>query len=91
MHPQAPPARLKINGGSEENAKFDKHSDATGAAGTSAARCLARTRLGSECQSPAVKGKVRGRMHGGTNPGAPIGNRIARKHGGYSAGTKATV
>jgi uncharacterized protein YjcR len=24
-------------------------------------------------------------MHGGTNPGAPIGNRNARKHGGYSS------
>jgi len=24
-------------------------------------------------------------MHGGTNPGAPIGNRNARKHGAYSA------
>lgn len=28
-------------------------------------------------------------MHGGTNPGAPKGNRNARKHGGYSA--KATA
>jgi hypothetical protein len=24
-------------------------------------------------------------MHGGTNPGAPLGNRNARKHGGRSA------
>jgi hypothetical protein len=31
------------------------------------------------------------RMHGGTNPGAPIGNRSARKHGGYSAEAKAAV
>jgi uncharacterized protein YjcR len=30
-------------------------------------------------------------MHGGTNPGAPKGNRNARKHGGYSAGTKEAV
>ncbi len=30
-------------------------------------------------------------MHGGTNPGAPIGNRNARKHGGYSAKTNAAV
>ena len=30
-------------------------------------------------------------MHGGTNPGAPKGNRNARKHGGYSATTKAAV
>lgn len=55
------------------------------AARTEAPRCLARTRSGGECQSPAVKGKRRCRMHGGTNPGAPIGNRNARKHGGYSA------
>ena len=30
-------------------------------------------------------------MHGGTNPGAPKGNRNAHKHGGYSAKTKAAV
>ena len=54
-----------------------------------APRCLARTRAGAECQSPAVKGKRRCRMHGGTNPGAPKGNRNAWKHGGYSEKTKA--
>jgi uncharacterized protein YjcR len=27
-------------------------------------------------------------MHGGTNPGAPVGNQNARKHGGYSKGAK---
>ena len=48
-------------------------------------RCLARTRSGTECQSPAVKGKRRCRMHGGTNPGPPKGNRNAWKHGGRSA------
>ena len=36
-------------------------------------------------QSLAVKGKRRCRMHGGTNPGAPKGNRNAYKHGGRSA------
>ena len=51
----------------------------------SAPRCLARTRSGTECQSPAVKGRKRCRMHGGTNPGAPEGNSNARKHGGRSA------
>jgi len=56
-----------------------------------APRCLARTRKGSECQSPAVNGKRRCRMHGGTNQGAPKGNHNARKHGGYSAKTKAAV
>jgi len=56
-----------------------------------APRCGARTRAGTECQSPAVSGKRRCRMHGGTNPGAPIGNRNARKHGAYSAKTLAAV
>jgi glucans biosynthesis protein len=51
-----------------------------------APRCLARTRAGKECQSPAVSGKRRCRMHGGTNPGAPVGNRNAWKHGARSAG-----
>lgn len=57
----------------------------------SAPRCLARTRSGRECQSPAVKGRKRCRMHGGTNPGAPKGNRNARKHGGRSAEAIAAV
>ena len=57
----------------------------------SAPRCLARTRMGTECQSPAVKGKRRCRMHGGTNPGAPKGNRNAYKHGGRSAATMAAA
>ena len=30
-------------------------------------------------------------MHGGTNPGAPKGNRNAWKHGGRSAETMAAV
>ncbi|MES2496388.1 MAG: hypothetical protein V4618_09750 [Pseudomonadota bacterium] len=38
-----------------------------------------------------MNGKRRCRMHGGTNPGAPIGNSNARKHGGYSAKTIAAV
>ena len=58
---------------------------------TAAPRCLARTRKGTACQSPAVRGKRRCRMHGGANPGAPKGNRNARKHGGYSAETMAAV
>ncbi|PIW55242.1 MAG: hypothetical protein COW16_07145 [Sphingomonadales bacterium CG12_big_fil_rev_8_21_14_0_65_65_10] len=49
-----------------------------------APRCLATTRTGGACQSPAVRGKRRCRMHGGTNPGAPKGNKRALKHGHYS-------
>lgn len=47
-------------------------------------RCGARTRAGTPCLSPAMK-NGRCRMHGGTNPGAPRGNRNAFKHGHYTA------
>jgi hypothetical protein len=48
-------------------------------------RCGVRTRSGSACQSPAVSGKQRCRMHGGAKgSGAPAGNRNALKHGRYS-------
>jgi hypothetical protein len=49
-----------------------------------AKRCGAKTRRGTECQSPAMP-NGRCRMHGGTSPGAPKGNRNAWKHGHYSA------
>ena len=49
-----------------------------------APRCLARTRRGSLCQSPAMR-NGRCRMHGGPSPGAPKGNRNAYKHGRYTA------
>lgn len=50
-----------------------------------APRCGAKTRSGSSCKSPAVGGRQRCRMHGGTNKGAPKGNRNAWKHGDRSA------
>ena len=50
-----------------------------------APRCGARTRSGAPCQSPAVRGRQRCRMHGGTNKGAPKRNRNAWKHGDRSA------
>ena len=56
-----------------------------------APRCLAMTRKGTACQSPAIKGAKRCRMHGGKGSGAPEGNRNARKHGGYSANAKAAA
>lgn len=46
-----------------------------------APRCGAKTRSGSPCRSPAVRGRARCRMHGGTNRGAPRGNRNAHVHG----------
>lgn len=53
-----------------------------------APRCGAKTRMGTPCRSPAVKGKHRCRMHGGTSPGAPKGNRNALKHGRYTIARK---
>jgi hypothetical protein len=42
----------------------------------------ARTRSGSPCQSPAVKGRRRCRMHGGAaGNSAQAANRNALKHG----------
>jgi uncharacterized protein YjcR len=52
-------------------------------------RCGAGTRRGSQCQSPAMP-NGRCRMHGGTSPGAPKGNRNAWKHGIYSGEANAT-
>lgn len=48
-----------------------------------ARRCLARTRRGTACQSPAMP-NGRCRLHGGPSPGAPAGNQNALKHGRYS-------
>jgi hypothetical protein len=51
-----------------------------------APRCLARTRSGTPCQSPAVAGKARCRMHGGAaGSGAPKGKRNGKyRHGGFT-------
>ena len=51
-----------------------------------APRCLARTRRGRPCQSPAVAGKARCRMHGGAaGSGAPKGERNGNwRHGRFT-------
>jgi hypothetical protein len=51
-----------------------------------APRCLARTRRGTPCQSPAVAGKARCRMHGGAaGSGAPKGKRNGKyRHGRFT-------
>ena len=49
-----------------------------------ASKCRARTRSGQPCQAPAMS-NGRCRMHGGTSPGAPKGNKNAFKHGRYTA------
>ena len=61
-----------------------KHKRNTGPMLTSL-RCGAKTRRGKPCQSPAVNGKKRCRMHGGAEgSGAPKGNQNALKHGQYT-------
>ena len=53
-------------------------------------RCSAKTRRGTSCQAPAVRGKKRCRMHGGAKgTGAPVGNENALKHGMYTRETLA--
>jgi uncharacterized protein YjcR len=48
-------------------------------------RCGAKTRQGTPCRAPAVKGKKRCRMHGGAQgSGAPRGNQNALKHGAFT-------
>lgn len=46
--------------------------------------CGAKTRQGHPCPSWSMP-NGRCRMHGGTSPGAPKGNRNAWKHGKYSS------
>lgn len=48
--------------------------------------CGAITRARKACRALAMA-NGRCRMHGGTSPGAPKGNRNAWKHGRYSAET----
>jgi hypothetical protein len=44
-----------------------------------AARCGAKTRKGTPCEAPAIRGKARCRMHGGRSPGRPqIHGRYAK-------------
>lgn len=55
-------------------------------------RCGARTKRnhGRPCKSPAVRGKKRCRIHGGSmGSGAPRGNQHALKHGQTTAQVKA--
>ncbi len=49
-------------------------------------RCGAKTRSGKPCQSPAVSGKARCRMHGGAHGiGAPRGERNGQyRHGRFT-------
>ena len=44
--------------------------------------CGARTRAGTPCRRPAVRGRKRCRLHGGLSPGAPRGV----KNGNFKSG-----
>jgi hypothetical protein len=45
-------------------------------------RCGAKTRSGTPCQRPPIRGRKRCRLHGGLSPGAPRGSR----NGNYTNG-----
>jgi hypothetical protein len=45
-------------------------------------KCGARTRAGTPCQRPALRGRTRCRLHGGLSPGAPRGP----KNGNFKTG-----
>ncbi|WP_063958311.1 HGGxSTG domain-containing protein [Bradyrhizobium manausense] len=49
-------------------------------------RCGAQTRNGDACRAPALRGRMRCRMHGGAwGSGAPDGNSNALKHGYFTS------
>lgn len=49
-------------------------------------RCGAQTRNGDACRAPALRGRMRCRMHGGAwGSGAPDGNGNALKHGYFTS------
>ena len=48
-----------------------------------ARRCAAKTRAGTPCECPAVRGKHRCRLHGGRSPGAPSGAGNGNYRDGY--------
>jgi hypothetical protein len=51
-----------------------------------APRCGARTRAGTPCQRPAMRGYRRCRLHGGLSPGAPRGHKNGNfRNGNWTA------
>jgi hypothetical protein len=51
-----------------------------------AARCGAKTRAGTPCQCPAMRGCKRCRLHGGLSPGAPRGHENGNfRNGNWTA------
>ncbi len=57
-------------------------------------RCLAKTRRGTPCQNPAIKGRGRCKLHGGrsTGPRTPEGKaRVAAAHTKHGRRSRAHV
>ncbi|MGA7453532.1 MAG: HGGxSTG domain-containing protein [Rhodoplanes sp.] len=48
-----------------------------------APRCGAKTRAGTPCKCPAMRGRKRCRLHGGLSPGAPRGQRNVNFRDGH--------
>jgi hypothetical protein len=48
-----------------------------------APRCGAKTRAGTPCQCPAIRGRLRCRIHGGLSPGAPRGEENGNFKDGF--------
>jgi hypothetical protein len=48
-----------------------------------APRCGARTRTGTPCGCPAIRGRSRCRLHGGLSPGAPSGEKNGNFKDGF--------
>jgi hypothetical protein len=46
-------------------------------------RCGAKTRAGTLCRCPAIRGRGRCRLHGGLSPGAPKGGANGNFRTGY--------
>jgi hypothetical protein len=49
----------------------------------SAPRCGAKSRAGTPCRCPAIRGRNRCRLHGGLSPGAPKGGKNGNYVDGY--------
>ncbi len=90
--PQAAPATLPPAPTAAPDPTPRRHGNPTLAL---APRCGARTRAGCPCQAPAIRGRLRCRMHGGRSTGPRTAEGMARiraartSHGGYGADTRA--
>jgi hypothetical protein len=68
-----PKTRGDIRGGPAQFEINPMKEDETSLGGRRAPKCSARTRAGTPCQRPAIRGRARCRLHGGLSPGAPRG------------------